>query len=702
MAADMTDEELLAQARAYYANRLGAGADVAPVAAPEPAPAPQSDFGRVAAAAAAAREALGAEPGTTATQTWGGGGAASGAAPEITIPETVNGGRPEITIPATVIRSKAPSPAQTVQETVIGSNEAGFSDDPMTAGSEGRQATVAGLRAGPLGSASPQAPVVSIPESEAAGGFDAASGQLVLDPPAAPPRTSMEAGGRIADTYRAEAEVVARQSNAEGNQAAVVSGQLMDVARAKEENAQAAERAARLQEIENQNALGDLRKRIDEIREQKVDVRPLLSDKGFQFMAVLASALGGWAQGVGATRTNLGLDTLNGVLDREIEVQSRNIELGRSALTAEANLLEQQMRVWGNTQAAKSAAKLQLLEAMDTRLTANYTRLGIPIQQAQRARELIGLERLKASEQQKILAHQEQLRRAAAGAAMARLEKEREYRLKLRRLELDEAKTLSDIGETDAKAAKLRGEAANTGLGNFIPDKTMDPAQAASVLRTLLPDAPPGTTVTRGWTPLGGGFSGEDGARTSGKDGKAQPSAKEKLALEAATVHEIQTLAKEILKLRSDLGYSGRAGAAAKDAAGVGDQGAAELVAKTERLRDLHRELSNFGVLSGPEAEMARVAVGGNPLGVGQKFDFKLREWTKARVGTYKSHVAARAAQEAYVVNVPGQPPRVVHSGKAYALPDFDLPSTNKEGISGVKPPPEGSTGEQPPPWSRK
>lgn len=654
-----TDEELLERARAARAYYLSGDAD--PGAAQPPAPPPMVPD-------AEAIPVAGSEPIAPPVQTWGG----ARTVPEVFADGNTNAG-PEITIPEVQIGAPAApgGGAQTTQEVVVEGSP--FADEPDEA-MAGRPPYVA--RAGAIGT-SPKPDLVEVPGVVVT---DDASMRISEPDRYDPPRDSAHAARRYFETFLDEKSHLARQANAEADQASWVASDLEAAAAVKRKAAEEGERAAKIRTRENEAALNKMRETLDAIKQQKVDIRPLLSDAGFQFASVLAATLGGFAQGIGATKSNLGLDTLQNVINRELDVQAKNIELGQAVAGREMNLLEQQMRVFNDTEAARTAAKLQLLEALDTQMQAHFTRAGIPIAQAQRAREMVGMDRLKAGGEQQLQHQLEEAARrarlAAAGAAQARLDKEREYQLKLRKLELEERGEAADSAKKRAEAAVMSGE----GGSGFIGVKPMDSKQAASL------GAKDGAIVVRGFVPLGG------------TKGEAQQAQMKELRQSAAAIQEIDRIVQDSIELRKKLrGRTGMVGMGYERATDVGPFASADLAqlrANEARLVELHFKVGGYGTPQKHELELAKDAIG-NLTSVSPATDKKLAAWANSRRKHFESTVRAANAQEAYVVQRPGQPPRIVPTGRPFSLPQVDYEASPNEKVEGLAPPPALDTQER-------
>ena len=110
--------------------------------------------------------------------------------------------------------------------------------------------------------------------------------------------------------------------------------------------------------------LGQIQAKADAVAAKKVDPTQYMEQLGLggQFLGALAVGLGAFGQAFGGG-PNVAFEMLNKQIDRNIESQAKNIELGHQALEADKGVYAEKMRIFGDDEKARAAAKQEALAA---------------------------------------------------------------------------------------------------------------------------------------------------------------------------------------------------------------------------------------------------------------------------------------------------------------------------------------------------
>ena len=125
--------------------------------------------------------------------------------------------------------------------------------------------------------------------------------------------------------------------------------------------------------------LGQIQAKADAVAAKKVDPKQYMEQLGLggQFLGALAVALGAFGQAFGGG-PNVAFEMLNKQIDRNIESQAKNIELGHQALEADKGVYAEKMRLFGDDEKARAAAKQEALAAAAQQIDAITARYDSP------------------------------------------------------------------------------------------------------------------------------------------------------------------------------------------------------------------------------------------------------------------------------------------------------------------------------------
>jgi hypothetical protein len=161
--------------------------------------------------------------------------------------------------------------------------------------------------------------------------------------------------GAMGDVARAESQMVDDQGIAAGLKGQTYGQQVADtMAKANERDAQAARAAAQIDEASKKAA------------DMKEDPDHFWNNQGFadKSRLILASALGGFVSGYRGG-PNQALNHINGMIDRDIAAQRKNIEQAHGRVADMKGSLAEMYRRFGNMEQAEAGARILHLQQLD-------------------------------------------------------------------------------------------------------------------------------------------------------------------------------------------------------------------------------------------------------------------------------------------------------------------------------------------------
>jgi hypothetical protein len=224
---------------------------------------------------------------------------------------------------------------------------------------------------------------------------------------------------KVLGTFDKEAAGTERIATMQEDAAFMLGEKRAEQAREREEDAAIARIEQEKADRDFEAKFAEAQRQLDDVRAKKVDPSRHMRDSGVAFMSVLGGILGGAYMGLNRMDKNPFLENLNREIDRDIDVQQREIDNGRQAASDRLNLVAQQRAVFKDSQLAKLQARNLYYEAAKESLAADAAKYEGRIE-AERARMgITALERAQGDldrqwkEQAAKLASQQ----AAAGAA---------------------------------------------------------------------------------------------------------------------------------------------------------------------------------------------------------------------------------------------------------------------------------------------
>ena len=203
---------------------------------------------------------------------------------------------------------------------------------------------------------------------------------------------------------------------------------------------------------------------LDDLAKQRVDPNRFWANKdtGDRITYAIGGMLGGILQGMGRTSTNTFMDHINGLINRDIEMQKSDINSKDQAVRARGVQFEAMRNQFGDEQLADQHMRLQALETTKQRIDAMAARADNPITQARAAQAVAAVDGDIAKTK---LSFSEAAAHAASAAASARTaaaQREFENRLKLRASEQADAKLGIEDKTANAAIIKASKEGKNT------------------------------------------------------------------------------------------------------------------------------------------------------------------------------------------------------------------------------------------------
>ncbi len=320
-------------------------------------------------------------------------------------------------------------------------------------------------------------------------------------------------------TYDEEQAAVDREAAARMAQNTAVASFQAEQAERQEQDAAIQHQEARQVQDTHAAYLAKTNSMIDDLAREKTDPNRVFHsgdtarDVSFTLGAMLLGGLGGLASGVQGG-PNQGIGMLNQIIDRDIAAQDKDLANKRGVIQARDTIYGQMRQAYGDKQAADAAFKAGAIETAKTRLIALTADTSNPVTRAQAEKSLALLEREQAQHMttfsQQALTLAQQQAAASAAAARTRLDKEREYRLKLAELGIKEVEAGAKLKAAEAARIEAGGKA-----DQHVADKT---AEYSGKLETAgLPQAEAEIATLLGKLPKRGeeipGFSNSARAR---------------------------------------------------------------------------------------------------------------------------------------------------------------------------------------------
>lgn len=117
---------------------------------------------------------------------------------------------------------------------------------------------------------------------------------------------------------------------------------------------------------------------INDLANEKI-VNPMATASlPVKLSALLAVALGGFAQGFGKLANNTPLDIINQAVDQDIQLQKFNLENRRNTAQMKGGILEQNFRMYGDMRVATAATKTAYMDALGKRMESTIAQFSNP------------------------------------------------------------------------------------------------------------------------------------------------------------------------------------------------------------------------------------------------------------------------------------------------------------------------------------
>ena len=289
--------------------------------------------------------------------------------------------------------------------------------------------------------------------------------------PMAPPRAAtLTDPHRVAQAARDEQLDVQAQAARDAGQARQDRArEIADLAdrTAKEQQAiETANQAERVKEqVATDNAIADVRRGIEERASMKVDPGEYWGSLGTgqKIAAAIAVGLGGFAEGLsGGAVKNTALQMINRYSDQSIRAQEFNLQSADKSIDAKRGILHDMMQLTGSKEAARSAAKIAMLQNVKMQTEAISAKTDPKLEKSSTQTLLAGLETEKVNEHEKLEALLRSERAAQAAGARAAAASERNYRDARDDKKFEQGKEMANVRN---KERELDIEERKTGAG---------------------------------------------------------------------------------------------------------------------------------------------------------------------------------------------------------------------------------------------
>jgi hypothetical protein len=194
-----------------------------------------------------------------------------------------------------------------------------------------------------------------------------------------------------------------------------------ELSRRQEEDAAIARAEEDYAAQETEKSFSEIARQLDDVRAKKI--QPInFMDQGpaTGILAVIASAMGGFYQGITGARENPVTADLDRFIERQVAIDERNLDNEKAGLGQKLNLLGQQRQVHRDRQTANAATRMLVYEAAREQLAADAANADVPWKKAAADAAIAELQRNQAMLLKQFGEAAQQRDRAAAAAAMAR------------------------------------------------------------------------------------------------------------------------------------------------------------------------------------------------------------------------------------------------------------------------------------------